>query len=91
MELKRRGYSVYIGKVGAKEIDFVAEKNSGNIHIQVAYKLSSEDTIEREFSPLKSIKDNYPKYVVTMEDVWINSFDGIKHIHISNFLLLTEF
>jgi hypothetical protein len=77
LELIRRGYSVYIGKVGSKEIDFVAKKNSENVYIQVAYKLSSEDTIEREFSPLKSIKDNYPKYVVTMEDVWQNSFDGI--------------
>ncbi|MBK8515206.1 MAG: ATP-binding protein [Saprospiraceae bacterium] len=87
LELIRRGYTVYIGKAGTKEIDFVAEKVNERIYIQVSYKLTGDDTIEREFSPLKGIKDNYPKYVVTMEDVWQNSFDGIKHIHISDFLL----
>jgi uncharacterized protein len=87
LELIRRGYKVYIGKVGTKEIDFVAEKVNERIYIQVSFKLSGVDTIEREFSPLKGIRDNYAKYVVTMEDVWQNSFDGIKHIHISDFLL----
>lgn len=90
-ELIRRGYAVYIGKAGSKEIDFVAEKNNESIYIQVAFKLSTEETIEREFFPLKNIKDNYPKYVVTMEDVWQSSFEGIKHIHIANFLLLDRF
>lgn len=91
LELKRRGYSVYVGKAGNKEVDFVAMKNNERIYIQVAYKLSLTETMEREFFPLKSIKDNYPKYVVTMEDVWQSSYDGIKHIHMADFLLLEHF
>ena len=91
LELKRRGYQIFVGKIQNIEIDFVGVKNNEKVYIQVAYKLSSSETIEREFSPLAAIKDNYPKYVVTMENVWQSNYDGIKHVNISNFLLQDKF
>jgi len=87
LELKRRGYKVYVGKLYAKEIDFVAEKQSEKIYIQVTYKLDSEQTIEREFSNLLEIDDQYPKYVISMDDFWKDTINGVQHIHISDFLL----
>ena len=68
LELKRRGYQVYIGKLGTQEIDFIAQKQNEKIYIQVAYKLESEQTVQREFSPLQAIADNYPKYMIMMDD-----------------------
>lgn len=91
LELKRRSYQIFVGKIQNIEIDFVAVKNNEKVYIQVAYKLSSSETIEREFTPLAAIKDNYPKYVVTMENVWQSNYDGIKHVNISNFLLQDKF
>ena len=91
LELKRRGYQIFVGKIQNIEIDFVGVKNNEKVYVQVAYKLSSSETIEREFSPLAAIKDNYPKYVVTMENVWQSNYDGIKHVNISNFLLQDKF
>jgi predicted AAA+ superfamily ATPase len=91
LELKRRGYSVYIGKLDTKEIDFIAEKNGTKIYIQVAYKLESQATIDREFQPLLAINDQYPKYVVTMDDFWKENIEGVQHIHIQNFLKYNEF
>lgn len=90
LELKRRDYKVYIGKLGTKEIDFIAEKRNSKIYIQVAYLLPEQSTIDREFSPLMEIKDNYTKYVVTMDPIWTDNIDGIKHINIADFLLLNE-
>jgi len=87
LELKRRGYQVYIGKLDTKEIDFIAEKQGEKIYLQVAYKLESEQTVEREFSPLLAVADNYPKYVVTMDDFWKDSIEGVKHLYINDFLL----
>lgn len=87
LELKRRGYQVYVGKLGDREIDFIAENKNGKIYVQVAYKLENEQTVEREFSSLLAIDDQYPKYVVTMDDFWKDSIEGVKHIHISDFLL----
>lgn len=87
LELKRRGYQVYIGKLGTREIDFVAQKQNEKLYIQVAYKLESEQTVEREFSPLQAIADNHPKYVITMDDFWQENIDGIVHQHIGDFLL----
>ena len=87
LELKRRGYTVYVGKSDTKEIDFIAEKRGKKIYVQVAYKLDSPQTAEREFSVLLSIKDQYPKFVVTMDDFWQESVEGIQHFHISDFLL----
>ncbi len=87
LEIKRRGYAVYVGKFDNKEIDFVAEKQGEKIYIQVAYKLENKETVEREFSTLLSIKDQYPKYVISMDEFWTESVEGVKHKYISDFLL----
>lgn len=87
LELKRRGYNVYIGKLDNTEIDFVAEKQGKKIYIQVAYKLENEQTIEREFNNLLAIEDQYPKYVVTMDEFWRDTIEGVKHLYITDFLL----
>ncbi|WP_367916182.1 ATP-binding protein [Leadbetterella sp. DM7] len=91
LELKRRGYKVYIGKVDTREIDFIAEKKNEKIYIQVAYKLESPETVEREYAPLLSVEDHYPKYVVTMDDFWQDTIDGVRHVHIKDFLLAVNF
>lgn len=91
LELKRRGYQVYVGKFDDKEIDFVAEKKEKKIYIQVAYKLSEEAIVEREFGALLGVRDHYPKYVVTMEEFWQDNIEGIKHINIAEFLLMEEY
>jgi predicted AAA+ superfamily ATPase len=91
LELKRRGYIVYVGKSEDNEVDFIAEKKNEKIYIQVTYKMYEEKTIEREFGVFKSINDNYPKYVVSMDEFWKDNFNGIKHIHLADFLLLDEF
>lgn len=86
MELLRRGYDVTIGKVGNKEIDFVCQKKDQKIYIQVTYLLASDDTIHREFDVYNSIQDNYPKYVISMDEFDM-SRNGIKHYNIKDFLL----
>ena len=85
-EMLRRGYNVKIGKVDNLEIDFVCKKNDETIYIQVSYLLASEDTKEREFSVLENIKDNYPKYVLSMDEFDM-SRNGIKHINLIEFLV----
>lgn len=85
MELLRRGYSVTVGKIKDKEIDFVCEKRNEKIYIQVTYLLASEDTIKREFNIYDEIKDNFPKYVVSLDEFDM-SRNGIKHVNIRNFL-----
>ena len=89
MELIRRGYDVTIGKARDKEIDFVALSGGDKIYIQVAYLLSGEETIEREFGAYDSIRDNYPKYVLSLDDFDM-SRNGIKHRNIRDFLLADE-
>lgn len=89
MESLRRGYSVTVGKVGTKEIDFVCQKQEQKIYIQVAYLLASEETIQREFGVYDSVRDNYPKYVVTMDEIDMSQ-NGIKHKNIREFLTMTE-
>ena len=91
LELKRREYEVYIGKLDTKEIDFIAEKQGKRIYVQVAYKLESEATVEREFNPLLAVSDQYPKYVVTMDELWKEDVQGVKHIQIHDFLLDTSY
>ena len=88
-ELIRRGYTVKIGKIGKKEIDFVCEKYDNRIYIQVAYLLSTPETIEREFSPLLDVPDKYRAYVLSMDEVNLSQ-DGIIHKNIINFLLDDE-
>ena len=87
MELRRRGYTVSIGKTGEKEIDFIAEKPAGKLYVQVCYMLSDKETIEREFAPLLEVRDSYPKIIVTMDKFWQVEKDGIKGIHLKDFLL----
>jgi uncharacterized protein len=88
LELKRRGFNVFTGKWGAREVDFVAEKNENKIYVQVAYKMAEKSTIDREFTPLLEIKDNHPKYVVTMDELWKDNIEGVKHVYIADFLLM---
>lgn len=85
MELLRRGYNVTVGKVKDKEIDFVCEKRNEKIYVQVTYLLASDDTIRREFGVYDEIKDNYPKFVVSLDEFDM-SRNGIKHMNIRNFL-----
>lgn len=85
MELLRRGYNVTVGKVKEKEIDFVCEKRNEKIYVQVTYLLASDDTIRREFDVYDDIKDNYPKFVVSLDEFNM-SRNGIKHINIRDFL-----
>ena len=91
LELKRRGYNVFTGKLDDREIDFIGEKNETKIYVQVSFKMESQSTIDREFSPLLEIKDNFPKYVVTMDELWTDNIEGIKHVHIADFLLQENF
>lgn len=89
MELLRRGYHVTVGKAGEKEIDFVCQKQDEKLYVQVAYLLASEETIQREFGAYDSIPDNFPKYVVTMDEIDM-SRDGFKHRNIRDFLTMPE-
>lgn len=86
MELLRRGYSVTVGKTGNKEVDFVCDKRGERIYIQVAYLLASEETIHREFDVYDSLRDHYPKYVVSLDEFDM-SRNGIRHRNIRDFLL----
>ena len=86
MELLRRGYSVTVGKTGKKEVDFICDKRGERIYIQVAYLLASEETIHREFDVYDSIRDHYPKYVVSLDEFDM-SRNGIRHRNIRDFLL----
>ena len=90
LELLRRGYQVTVGKKDDREIDFVCETHKGKIYIQVTYLLASQDTIDREFGAFRGIEDNYPKYVLSMDDFDM-SRDGIIHRNIPDFLLEAEF
>jgi len=89
MELLRRGYKVTIGKIGEKEIDFVCENRGEKLYVQVTYLLASEETTEREFGAYESIRDNFPKYVVSLDEFDM-SRNGIKHRNIRDFLLAVE-
>ena len=91
LELKRRGYRVFVGKSDDKEIDFIAELKEKKVYIQVAYKMAEQTTIDREFTPLLEVKDHHPKYVVTMDETWQDNIKGIRHKHIADFLLMKEF
>lgn len=86
MELLRRGYQVTVGKVGAQEIDFVCMRQNQKIYVQVAYLLASPETVEREFGVYNSVQDNYPKYVVSMDELDMSQ-NGIRHCNIRDFLL----
>ena len=87
LELIRRKYAVNIGKLGTKEIDFIGTLKNEKLYIQVTYLLASPETVEREFSPLKKIGDNYPKYVLSMDNLGEYNIDGIVRKRIIDFLL----
>lgn len=87
LHLKTKGYQVYVGKQGDREIDFVAEKNEEKIYVQVAYLITDEKTHKREFGNLLAIPDNQPKIVVSMDETARGNYKGIEHISIRNFLL----
>ena len=91
LELKRRGYDVYIGKIKDKEIDFVATKQNEKIYVQVTQEIKSEKTQKREYEQLLEIRDNYPKYVVMADDFAGGNYEGIKTMNIVDFLLNKEY
>jgi predicted AAA+ superfamily ATPase len=87
LELLRRGYKVKIGKIGDKEIDFVAQQPEKRIeYYQVAQSVMDENTLSRELAPLQAIKDNYPKFLLT-RDYDRNNYNGIQHINVLDWLL----
>jgi len=89
LQLKRKGYTVFVGQLGQREIDFMAEKDGERIYVQVAYMLIDQATIQREFGNLMSIDDQYPKYVVTLDEITAGSdYKGIRQIHLRDFLML---
>lgn len=90
LELKRRGYEIYIGKIDDVEVDFIAIGDNGTEYYQVAYTAIEEETLERELKPLDSIKDHNPKYLLTMDIVPKVSHNGIKQINVLDWLLGKE-
>lgn len=86
LELKRKGYNVYVGKEGEREIDFIAEKRGEKLYVQVTYMLSSNEVIEREFKPLTNIIDNYRKIVVSMDNTPGWNREGIEWMNIIDFI-----
>lgn len=89
LELLRRGYEVTVGRTGDKEIDFVCHKRGEKLYVQVAYLLASEETVKREFDVYDNIRDNFPKYVVSLDEFDM-SRNGIKHQNIRDFLYAEE-
>ncbi|MEG1800051.1 MAG: DUF4143 domain-containing protein, partial [Synergistaceae bacterium] len=87
LELLRRGCRLSIGKVGDKEIDFVAENQDGITYIQVAETLRGTDTLKRELAPLMSVSDNHEKMIITSDRSFVKSDNGIKLVNITDFLL----
>ncbi len=87
LELKRRGFTVYVGKEGDREIDFIAEKQGEKLYIQVTFMLTTEEVIMREFSPLLAVQDNFKKFVVSMDSHPFGNKDGIQWMHMVDFLL----
>jgi predicted AAA+ superfamily ATPase len=88
LELKRRGYQVFVGKVGDREVDFVATRDRSVRYLQVCYLLADDAVVEREFGVLRSIPDHYPKLVVSADTLWSGDQQGIGHCHIADFLAL---
>lgn len=86
LELLRRGYNVNSGRVNRREIDFVATRQGEKLYIQVSYLLASEETVNREFAPFYQLNDNYPKYVLSLDEFDMSE-NGIKHCNIRDFLL----
>jgi predicted AAA+ superfamily ATPase len=91
LHLSQSGYEVFVGKLDTQEIDFVGIKQGKKIYVQVTYLLIDKKTTDREFGNLIRIKDNYPKYVVSLDEFNKSSeVEGIKHLHLSDFLKLEK-
>jgi hypothetical protein len=86
IHLQINGFSVSIGKLGDKEIDFIAEKNGKTLYVQVAFTIPDEKVREREFGNLLLIKDNYRKIVVSLDEIQIDNYEGVEHWHLRKFL-----
>ena len=91
LELCRRGYTVNVGKTDGGEIDFVAERQNEKLYVQVTQEIRSEKTAKREYERLLEIRDNYPKYVLTTDAFAGGNYQGIRTMHIADFLLSTEY
>ena len=87
LELIRRGYRVYVGKNGESEVDFIAIGENGKEYYQVAYTVNDENTLKRELNPLDSIQDHNPKYILTMDDEPVKSYNGIKQVYVLDWLI----
>ena len=85
-DLKRRGYKVYVGKIKEKEVDFIAEKADEKIYVQVSYSIIDPTTKKREIEPYENIKDSYPKYIVTLDELSSGNINGIKLVYLPDFL-----
>jgi predicted AAA+ superfamily ATPase len=90
VDLVRRGFTVTVGMVGSKEVDFVAERGGERIYVQVAYLMPTAEIRAREFSVLERIPDNYPKFVLSMDDMDFSQ-NGIRHRSLADFLLDSSF
>lgn len=91
LELKRRGYDVYVGKLDNAEIDFIATRQENKLYIQVTQEIGSPDTERREYGRLLDIRDNYPKYVLRTDAFAGGNHEGIKTVHVADFLLSDEY
>ena len=86
LELKRKGYKIYVGKDNDNEVDFVCETENDVIYVQVSLSVRDESTLKRELKPLESIQDHHKKYIITL-DYDTNNYNGIKQISAMDFLL----
>ena len=87
LELLRRGYDVYVGKINSFEVDFVAQNSKGTSYYQVALSVRDEKTLERELRPLMAIRNHYPKMILTLDDDPEAQYDGIRRINAGDWLL----
>lgn len=87
LELRRKGFEVFVGKLDTKEIDFVAVKENEKLYIQICLRIENEMTMKREYESLLEIKDNYPKYVLRLDEFGEGNYEGIKTMHVADFLL----
>ena len=84
LELLRRGYDVYVGKINEFEVDFVAQNSRGTSYFQVALTVRDEKTLQRELRPLQSIRDHYPKMILTLDEDPETQYDGISRVNASS-------
>jgi predicted AAA+ superfamily ATPase len=91
LELLRRGSEVHVGQIPGGEIDFIATKQENKLYLQIAQRIESEETRLREYGKLLDIRDNYPKYVLRTDEFAGGNYEGIKTMHVADFLLSGEY